>query len=202
MAIGVRTDVVDGWSFPSPTHSREALVWSQHLSGDYWTRHDVPFEARQPLVAPGDRLVTQLRQQLLLPAERPWLTIRDAIGDLPEPTLAGSNVDGHRLHPGARTYPRHTGSRWDEPAKALKAGDHGVPGGENILVQTDGTVRYFTLREMARLQGLPDDFHVPGTWKAPIKQLGNAVPVGVGEVLGGRIGAIIAAGVDAMPVAA
>jgi hypothetical protein len=43
----------------------------------------------------------------------------------------------------------------DEPAKALKAGDHGVPGGENMLADRQGRVRYFTIREMIRLATLP-----------------------------------------------
>jgi DNA (cytosine-5)-methyltransferase 1 len=203
MAIGLRSDVSDDWAFPNPTHSREALIWDQHISAGYWSRHGLNPAQGLPCVGEHDKVVATLRQQLVPPAERPWLTVRDAIGDLPEPALKNPVIDGHKLHPGARTYPRHTGSRWDEPAKALKAGDHGVPGGENILVQSDGTVRYFTLREMARLQGLPDDFHVPGTWKAPIKQLGNAVPVQVGEVLGSRIKAIITgASVGTLPVAA
>ena len=202
MAIGVRSDVSESWTFPMPTHSREALIWAQHISGEYWSRHRLDPTQGRACVTEDDRAVSHLRQQLVPPAEQPWLTVRDAIGDLPEPPLENPEIDGHKLHPGARTYPRHTGSGWDEPAKALKAGDHGVPGGENILVQPDGTVRYFTLREMARLQGFPDDFHVPGTWKAPIKQLGNAVPVQVGEVLGTKIKAIIAGAGAGLSVAA
>jgi DNA (cytosine-5)-methyltransferase 1 len=95
------------------------------------------------------------------------------------------------LHPGARIYDKHTGSVWDQPAKALKAGDHGVPGGENILAPGDGSVRYFTLREMARLQGLPDTFRVGGGWAAPIRQLGNAVPVQIGCAFGKKIARMI-----------
>jgi DNA ligase 1 len=48
-----------------------------------------------------------------------------------------------------RVYPGHTGSPMDEPAKTIKAGDHGVPGGENMLVRLDGSIRYFTVRETA-----------------------------------------------------
>ena len=65
----------------------------------------------------------------------------------------------------------------DEPAKALKAGCHGVPGGENALVDERGRVRYFTVREMIRLQGLPDNFFLDTNWASSTKQLGNAVPV-------------------------
>jgi DNA (cytosine-5)-methyltransferase 1 len=65
----------------------------------------------------------------------------------------------------------------DEPAKTLKAGVHGVPGGENMLLKPDGSVRYFTVRESARLQTFPDDFVFHGSWTESMRQLGNAVPV-------------------------
>ena len=75
---------------------------------------------------------------------------------LPEPREDAEPVPGHRLHPGGRIYPRHHGSDMDAPVKAVKAGTQGTPGGENILVRTDGTVRNLTVREMLRLQGFPD----------------------------------------------
>ena len=81
-------------------------------------------------------------------------------------------------------YAGHTGSPLDEPAKALKAGDHGVPGGENMMVRDDGSVRYFSVREAARLQGLPDDWSFPSSWSESMRQLGNAVPVELANALG------------------
>jgi DNA (cytosine-5)-methyltransferase 1 len=70
------------------------------------------------------------------------------------------------------------------PSKALKAGDHGVPGGENMVVRDDGSVRYFTIREAARLVGLPDEFEFPRSWSETMRQLGNAVPAQLGEAAG------------------
>src|SRR5262249_52301822 len=98
------------------------------------------------------------------------------------PTIAN-----HVGNPGARSYPGHTGSPYDEPAKTLKAGDHGVPGGENMLRHDDGTVRYFTVREAARLQGFPDDYVFHGAWCEGFRELGNAVPVGLAHVVALRV---------------
>ena len=54
-----------------------------------------------------------------------------------------------------------------------------------MLANSQGNVRYFTVREMARLQGFqPDDFIVGGSWKAATRQLGNAVPTPIGECMG------------------
>jgi DNA (cytosine-5)-methyltransferase 1 len=72
----------------------------------------------------------------------------------------------------------------DEPAKTLKAGVHGVPGGENMLLLPDGRVRYFSVRESARLQTFPDDFLFHGSWTETMRQLGNAVPVHLARVVG------------------
>ena len=101
-----------------------------------------------------------------------------AIGDLPAPMERGTpGYLNHVYQPGARQYPGHTGSPIDMPAKALKAGGHGVPGGENMLLNTDGSVRYFTVRESARLQTFPDRYELHGAWGEAMRQLGNAVPV-------------------------
>jgi DNA (cytosine-5)-methyltransferase 1 len=65
----------------------------------------------------------------------------------------------------------------DEPAKTLKAGDHGVPGGENMVRYPDDRLRYFTVRESARLQTFPDNYIFGSSWTENMRQLGNAVPV-------------------------
>jgi DNA (cytosine-5)-methyltransferase 1 len=84
-------------------------------------------------------------------------------------------------------YPGHTGSPLDQPAKTIKAGDHGVPGGENMLVNTDGSVRYFTARETARIQTFPDGYVFHGSWTETMRQLGNAVPVALARVVASSV---------------
>lgn len=118
----------------------------------------------------------------------PWLTVRDALVGLPEPTMEASPLFfDHVLQPGARVYPGHTGSFIDSPAKALKAGVHGVPGGENMLRRADGSVRYFSVREAARLQTFPDGYRFSGPWSEAMRQLGNAVPVRLAQIVAGSI---------------
>jgi DNA (cytosine-5)-methyltransferase 1 len=178
--LGVRADA----GFPPPllrrTHTRERLLYEQYVTGDYWARHGISPKGRKPLLQPDESLVCRLARQLTPPVGVPWVTVRDAIHDLGEPN--GEN--GHLFQDGARSYQGHTGSPLDLPAKALKAGDHGVPGGENMMVREDGSVRYFTIRESARLMGLPDEYAFPRSWTESMRQMGNAVPVQLGEAIG------------------
>lgn len=187
IVAGVRSDIAAGLEPPAPTHSRERLLWDQWVSGEYWRRHGL----RQPAddqIAAGDRVVVgRLRGSKVAPASKPWVTVRDALAGLGEPDGKANHV----FQDGARVYPGHTGSPLDQPAKALKAGDHGVPGGENMMVKDDGSVRYFTTREAARLQGLPDSYHFPRSWTESMRQLGNAVPAQLSEAMGEWIAAAL-----------
>jgi len=187
--MGVRHDIRTRLCLPTPTNSREALYESKWGSGEYWERHRIPSVDRPPRPADSDRLVDSEGFLAVASATSPWLTLRDAICDLPEPKAEPEDgvPSGHVLVPGARYYSGHTGSALDEPAKALKAGAHGVPGGENMVLLPSGEVRYFTLRECARLQSLPDDFVLPLPWTRTMGALGNAVPVVVAAKIAGGI---------------
>jgi DNA (cytosine-5)-methyltransferase 1 len=184
--VGFRSDLGINWAFPEPTHSRDALLWSQWRTDEYWDLHKVSARERQ-----GDSRARSRAERLDGPPTLlPWRAVRDAIADLPDPErhpIKAKQYLNHRFQPGARSYPGHTGSPLDEPAKALKAGDHGVPGGENMLRRPDGSVRYFSVRESARLQAFPDDFLFHGSWSETMRQLGNAVPVTLAEVVATNI---------------
>jgi len=184
--VGFRDDLGIEWSFPEPTHSYAALLHAQWVSGEYWQRHNLPMPA---VPAPLRKQVEQLKRNRLPLTTLPWRTVRDAICDLPDPQSdEARHIYNHRHQGGAKTYPGHTGSPLDAPAKALKSGAHGVPGGENMLVRDDGSVRYFTVRESARLQTFPDGFVFHGSWTETMRQLGNAVPV----LLAQRVAASVA----------
>jgi DNA (cytosine-5)-methyltransferase 1 len=113
----------------------------------------------------------------------PWQTVRDALFDLPEPQ-SNHRISDHVFRDGARVYPGHTGSILDLLAKTIKAGDHGVPGGDNMMRFVDGQARYFTVCEAKILQTFPSDFVIKGVWGEAMRQLGNAVPVSLAQVIG------------------
>jgi len=184
--VGFRADTGVEWHFPTPTHSQDALLWWQYRTSLYWDLHQVAKKDR-PSGNRGAARAAQLRQ---FPRVEPWQTVRDAIADLPDPELqpgVASRYHDHRLQPGARSYPGHTGSPLDEPAKTLKAGVHGVPGGENMLRRPDGSVRYFSVRESARLQTFPDEMIFHGSWTEAMRQLGNAVPCRLGAAVATQV---------------
>lgn len=168
--IGYRADLDIEPALPEPTHSKTALLDAQ-ADGSYWAEHGL--EPREPLVArPGKTTLAESRM-------RRWRTLRDAIGDLPEPCDGREHPHWHNHVgiPGARLYAGHSGSVLDWPAKSVKAGVHGNPGGEHIVVRDDGTYRYWTVRETARIQGFPDEHVFEGPRSEAMRQIGNAVPV-------------------------
>lgn len=180
--VAFRKDLgLASWEFPEPTHSETALWYDQH-DGTYWKRHKV--HLREGLVPsdlpPRDKL-------------KPWRTVRDALAGLPEPLEpleAKLEYPGYLHHygwPGAREYPGHTPNDLDRPAKTVKAGVHGVPGGETVLRRDDGSLRYMTVREVAKVMTFPDDRRLEGPRGEQMRQLGNAVPVDLGEVMAGAV---------------
>ncbi|WP_035847464.1 DNA cytosine methyltransferase [Kitasatospora azatica] len=174
--------------------------------GPYWQRHrDVPDHVR-------DRVRARLPKVIKEDDCQPWRTLRDAIQgfgtDVKLPALPW--VDPNRLHekfdfgrefgaidhigwPGARIYKGHTPNELDRPAKTVKAGVHGVPGGESVMLlddqvpdpqSSDGLTylhRYMTVRETARVMTFPDEWLGSGPRGEQMRQLGNAVPVVLGE---------------------
>ena len=183
--VGFRRGLGVKWDFPDPTHSEDALLRSMWITGDYWERHGVPPALRPTLPRKLTARVDRINAQGLGLDKLPWLTVRDAIAQLPDPVREPNNgIPNHTYIPGARSYPGHTGSPLDEPAKTLKAGDHGVPGGENMIAMPDGTVRYFTIREAALIQTFPPKYVFHGSWGEIMRQLGNAVPVKLAAAVG------------------
>lgn len=181
--IGIRRDLNKTWKLPQPTHSSEALLWDKYVTEDYWSRHNI---------SPTNEEYSKFhkKKEFLInsfgffpPELKPWVTIRDALIGIPKVGDVTFYPNEHIIREGAREYPGHTGSPIDEPSKTVKAGNHGVPGGENMIKFDDGAIRYFTIFEAKRIQTFPDDYQILGSWTEAMRQLGNAVPVRLANII-------------------
>lgn len=186
--VGIRADLEKSWSFPEPTHSEDRLLWEMYVTGEYWKRHKVPASQCPPVDESAQENIMRLkgRYGLFEPELEPWKTVRDALHDLPHP-CEKHEIEDHIFKDGARSYAGHTGSYFDWPSKTIKAGGHGVPGGENMIRYADGSIRYFTVFEAKRIQTFPDNFVIKGAWGEAMRQIGNAVPVQFAEVIGNKL---------------
>lgn len=175
--IGVRSDLNKKWEFPKPSHTEDRLNWDKFVTGEYWEKHNILFRDN-----PSVSRVLKEKYGFFPPEEAPWGTVRDALFGTPHPNDK-HGIPDHVFKNGARIYPGHTGSDIDQPSKTIKAGGHGVPGGENMIRFEDGSVRYFTVYEAKLIQTFPKDFIITGAWGEAMRQIGNAVPVRLSEVI-------------------
>lgn len=190
--VAIRADITGAgtWCGPLKTHSRDTLLSDLWITGEYWERHGL----RKPDEVPA-RLKAQVKRiekTGLLDDRLPWRTLRDLLQDVPEPAEE-TDADAWPNHiaiPGARTYAKHNGSPVDMPSKTIKAGVHGVGGGEGMLRRPDGSVRYLSIREAALVQSFPRDYEFPGVRSRAMGVIGNAVAVDVAARIGEKLVAL------------
>ena len=187
--VGIRSDLGLEFSFPEQTHDEDTLLYEQWVKTTYWDEHRVAKKNRPEEPCRYKNRIQRLKNIEMQNDYSRWHTVRDALRGLPKLAEGHTSriIANHFLNPGARIYPGHDGSQFDVPAKTLKAGDHGVPGGENMLRYYNGRVRYFSIRECARLQTFPDDWVFQGSWTEGMRQLGNAVPVELARIVAARL---------------
>lgn len=178
--IALRTDLDSAWQWPVATHSESALLYAKHSTRCYWREHGLRAR-RDPILA---------RQVHLFSPDGAarWQTVRDVLRYLPPPSRGeGLHHPNHYWIDGCRSYRGHTGSSMDEPAKTLKAGVHGVPGGENMVRLSKDSLRYFSLHESALLQTFPPAYIFRGPRSAVVRQIGNAAPPMIVHLLGAQL---------------
>ncbi|HEV2785314.1 MAG TPA: DNA cytosine methyltransferase [Solirubrobacteraceae bacterium] len=143
----------------------------------------------------------------------PWVSLREALADVAEPTGAdvvrpgdalaaklaevgpgsgirvGGRVENNR--PGGHWGYRQDGfvADWDQPSRTIRSAT--TP---DWLRLEDGSHRRLTWWECARLQGFPEEWAFQGTVTSRFRQVGNAVPVQLAHALGGAVAAALDAG--------
>lgn len=229
--VAFRADLgVDVETFEKAVTKREysqRALFQSILDGQYWDRHSGIAQIPWHVI---DRATSNLPKSTQDDDCKPWRTLRDAIqgygiGDRevngrtlplldPLPTIPLDQLDtktqqggvpDHIGWPGARIYDGHTPNDLDQPAKTVKAGVHGVPGGESVMTLDDRVPdvtapngwrylhRYMTVRETARVMTFPDDWRLAGPRGEKMRQLGNAVPVSLGAFFAEEVAKALAA---------
>nr|AAP31838.1 AsiSI methylase [Arthrobacter sp. S] len=143
---------------------------------------------------------------------RPYRTASDALWDLPDVnTDAAREIPNHEptahspamlkafagLEPGKREpKSRHDRLHPDRPGYTLRAGSGNFSPMRPIHYEFD---RVISVRESARLQGFSDDFIWPDSLSRlqQYRQVGNAVPPALGEVVGRHVASILGFDLDA-----
>lgn len=232
MLIAFRADLgVDVGAFreavTNSKFSQDSLFRSMRCGG-YWERHASISSIPQHVI---ERVQDRLPKILKDDGCQPWRTLRDALNGfgvgekhdaegkklsllaplspVPLDQLDTRTVQGgipdHVGWPGARIYGGHTPNELDSPAKTVKAGVHGVPGGESVMLLDERVPeatsssgwrylhRYMTVRETARVMTFPDDWTLAGPRGEKMRQLGNAVPVSLGSFFAQTVANALAA---------
>ena len=160
--IGTRSDIEGKFTPPNPT--RRAPPTTQNGSSlPNWIKS---------VVRKGPRVSNELPT---------WLTTKDAIDDLWDPTgTNGSHIPDQDKRTCAtiilnRPKRRDRRLRSDLPSPTIRAQHHG-----HVEVHygdpDDGNMRRLTIRECARIQSFPDTFEFPVSASQAYVQIGNAMP--------------------------
>ena len=116
-----------------------------------------------------------------------WITIREALKDIPEPSL-NNKLPNHIYSKYKVTNRNFTGHRRTDPNKpspTILARGNGKGG--VCAIQHYNNHRRMSVREQATLQTFPKTFKFFGSLNSCYRQVGNAVPVKIGEIIGRQL---------------
>ena len=105
----------------------------------------------------------------------PWITLKEAIGDLPEEY--NENIPNHVGTKHRVKINGYLGNRileWDKPSPTITG--RGSRTGGPVIHPHPNLKRRLSVRECARTQTFPDDFIFYGSVSSQYAQVGNAVP--------------------------
>src|SRR5262249_12417899 len=85
IVLGLASEYGDEWQFPTPTHSQDPLAWPKHVATVYWDPHGAR-RICEPASVSEAQALHRVREHKEAPAELPWVTVRDVLANLPQPT--------------------------------------------------------------------------------------------------------------------
>ena len=106
---------------------------------------------------------------------KPYVTLKDAISDLPEDY--DDNIPNHTGSKHKVKINGYIGNRqldWNKPSPTITG--RGSRSGGAVIHPHPNNKRRLSVRECARLQSFPDDFTFSGSNSAAFAHIGNAVP--------------------------
>ena len=116
-----------------------------------------------------------------------WVSIKQALKHFPEPSdsceIPNHVASSYKLN--FRNFTGHRPTDPDKPSPTILARGNGK-GGVVAIPHYNGQ-RRLTVRESACVQSFPDDFVFVGKLNSCYRQIGNAVPVTFGRLLGNEL---------------
>lgn len=161
--VGIRKDIDLEYNYPQP-HRKIYTLEDALKKGELYDS-DVPESAGVTYPEYKKKILD------MIPPKGYW---RDLPLDLQKEYMGGS----FHLGGGKTGMARRIG--WDEPSLTLTCS----PAQKQTERCHPDETRPFTVREYARIQTFPDDWEFSGSMAQQYKQIGNAVPVNLGEELG------------------
>ena len=155
--VGIRKDINLKFEFPSITHSNI-----------------------------GESINAQLKFNFGKIKLKTYKTVKETIGDLPleySDKIPNHYGTKHRVKINGYLWNRHTDPCKPSPTIVGRGGGTGGP----VIIPHPSQKRRMTVREVARIQTFPDDFIFYGSNSSQYRQIGNAVPVDLGYVLGKQL---------------
>lgn len=115
----------------------------------------------------------------------PWITIGEALKDIPEPDHNLETLPNHICSKYKVTNRNFTGHRWtnsEKPSPTILARGNGKGG--VCAIQHPNNHRRLSIRESASVQTFPITYKFSGSMNSCYRQVGNAVPVLFAKMLG------------------
>ncbi len=116
---------------------------------------------------------------------KPWVSVSEGISGIPDPDQypdALPNQVYSRYKVTNRNFTGHRATDPNKPSPTILARGNG--GGGVCAIQHPQNHRRLSVRESAAIQTFPHNFKFEGTMNSQYRQVGNAVPVMFGKMLG------------------